>query len=86
LNSARNKLARRAATASAIHASNLIINDNEGDGDRGNNNSRLRSGTTGSSYDATDYSLVEQQMINEAMRLSLLDEEERKRKAERDKM
>ncbi|CCG22556.1 transcription factor [Candida orthopsilosis Co 90-125] len=88
LNSARNKLARRAATASAIHASNLIINDGEGEGsgsNKGNSNSRVRSSTMGSSsYDATDYSLVEQQMINEAMRLSLLDEEERKRKAERD--
>ncbi|KAI5954741.1 SIP5 [Candida theae] len=84
LNSARNKLARRAATASAIHASNLIINGDEGQGpssNRGSENSRARSGTTGSSYNATDYSLIEQQMINEAMRLSLLDEEERKRKA-----
>ncbi|KAI5969118.1 SIP5 [Candida margitis] len=86
LNSARNKLARRAATATAIHASNLIIEgDNEGsENHRGSNHSRIRSSTVGSSsYDATDYSLVEQQMINEAMRLSLLDEEERKRKAER---
>ncbi|KAG5421873.1 SIP5 [Candida metapsilosis] len=85
LNSARNKLARRAATASAIHASNLIIHDDEGQGSSSNrgNNPRARSGTTGSSYDATDYSVIEQQMINEALRLSLLDEEERKRKAER---
>ncbi|CAI5757814.1 unnamed protein product [Candida verbasci] len=59
LENSRNKLARKAATASAIHASNLII-DNRSSGNAG------------------DY--IEQRMIEEAMRLSLIDEEERKRK------
>lgn len=54
LNSARARLARRAATASAIHASNLIIEENTHD--------------------------AEQRMIEEAVRLSLMDEEARKRK------
>lgn len=54
LNSARGKLARRAATASAIHASNLIIQENEHD--------------------------VEQRMIEEAVRLSLMEEEARNRR------
>ncbi|CCH43524.1 hypothetical protein BN7_3075 [Wickerhamomyces ciferrii] len=54
LNSARARLAKRAATASAIHASNLLIQNNEQD--------------------------VEQRMIEEAMRLSLMDEEARKRR------
>lgn len=55
LNSARAKLARRAATASAIHASNLIIQENQQD--------------------------AEQRMIEEAVRLSLMEEEARKRRA-----
>lgn len=54
LNSARAKLARRAATASAIHASNMIIQENQQD--------------------------VEQRMIEEALRLSLMEEEARKRR------
>lgn len=54
LNSARAKLAKRAAAASAIHASNMLIQQNEDD--------------------------LEQKMIEEAMRLSLLDEETRQRR------
>ncbi|CAK9438487.1 uncharacterized protein LODBEIA_P27110 [Lodderomyces beijingensis] len=73
LNSARHKLARKAAAATAIHASNLIIEGNT-------NNSRARSSTVGSN---SGYAAVEQRMIEEAMRLSLLDEEERRRKADR---
>lgn len=64
LTSARNKLARKAATATAIHALNLIINDRSSLApSRGNN-----------------LQLVEDRMIEEAMRLSIIDEEERKRK------
>lgn len=59
---ARSKLARKAATASAIHASNLLI--------PGENN-RQRS--------------FEDRLIEEAMRLSILDEEERKRKEAEEK-
>ncbi|KAI5960373.1 SIP5 [Candida pseudojiufengensis] len=72
LNNARNKLARKAATASAIHASNLIIENNNSTSNNilsSSNNRQL-----------TGYSQVEQRMIEEAMRLSLIDEEERKRK------
>ena len=86
LQSARSKLARKAATATAIHASNLIIDgsngQNGGGGASSSSNGRARSSTSGSG--ANDgFSIVEQRMIEEAMRLSLLDEEERKRKAER---
>lgn len=75
--SARNKLAKKAAAASAIHASNLLINSNEsssrqaGDGRRWANSANqqhLRS--------------VEDRMIEEALRLSIIDEEERQRRAE----
>lgn len=55
LNNARAKLAKRAAAASAIHASNMLIQSNENE--------------------------IEQKMIQEAMRLSLLEEESRKRRA-----
>lgn len=89
--SARNKLARKAATASAIHASNLLLDEN---GNRGSgssshggtsrrrhnsNSSRARSNTVGSNTNG--YAIAEQRMIEEAMRLSLIDEEERKKKA-----
>lgn len=68
--SAKNKLARRAAAASAIHASNLII---DGDQTRPNPAPRQRGGQT--------YNAIEERMIEEALRLSLLDEEERRRRA-----
>ncbi|EMG47841.1 SIP5 Protein SIP5 [Candida maltosa Xu316] len=81
LNSAKSKLARKAATASAIHASNLIINEESSNsvnsGRRNRGDGRNRSNTDGSN----GYAAVEQRMIEEAMRLSLIDEEERKKKA-----
>ncbi|KAH3673216.1 hypothetical protein WICMUC_003834 [Wickerhamomyces mucosus] len=52
--SARAKLAKKAAAASAIHASNLLVNETE--------------------------QQIEERMIEEAMRLSLIDEETRKRR------
>ncbi|ODV65039.1 hypothetical protein HYPBUDRAFT_153944 [Hyphopichia burtonii NRRL Y-1933] len=64
--SARNKLARKAATASAIHASNLIIPGEH----QSNNGSSTRNQTQS----------MEERMIEQALRLSLLDEEQRKRK------
>lgn len=63
LTSARNKLARKAATASAIHASNLLIDDAMP--------RQLRTSYVNS---------LEDRMVQEAMRLLLLDEEERQRK------
>lgn len=63
LASARSKLARKAAAANTIHASNLIINEGS---------SALRPGILDS---------LEDRMVEEAMRLSLLDEERRKKKA-----
>ncbi|ODV81398.1 uncharacterized protein CANTADRAFT_35366, partial [Suhomyces tanzawaensis NRRL Y-17324] len=74
LTSARNKLARKAATASAIHASNLLIQ-----GDEEPRQGRRRATTNGSSSHLRS---AEERMIEEALRLSLLDEEERQRKAE----
>lgn len=75
LASAKSKLARRAATASAIHASNLIVDDGSGtsagNGSRGQNND-----TQNLRY----LQLIEDRMIEEAMRLSLADEEERRKK------
>lgn len=94
LNSARSKLARKAATASAIHASNLLLDEEGGASSRGggasgngrrrndSNSSRARSSTTGSN--SNGYAAVEQRMIEEAMRLSLIDEEERKKKASKE--
>ncbi|RCK56623.1 Protein SIP5 [Candida viswanathii] len=91
LNSARSKLARKAATASAIHASNLLLDENGGGGSSSrtasgsggrrrndSSSSRARSSTVGSN---NGYAAVEQRMIEEAMRLSLIDEEQRKKKA-----
>lgn len=81
LSSARSKLARKAAAASAIHASNLIINpDTEmPEYDTG----RRRRNTVGASYDNGYHEqarTVEDRMIEQALRLSILDEEERRRK------
>lgn len=68
LASAKSKLARKAATASAIHASNLIINE----GNSGNSNNRNAQ---------LQYLLsLEDRMIEEAMRLLILEEEERAKK------
>lgn len=67
LTNARNKLARRAATASAIHASNLLLDDNSSSGNSGRRRNREQT--------------YEDRMIEEALRLSIIDEEERKRKA-----
>ncbi|SGZ47469.1 CIC11C00000002017 [Sungouiella intermedia] len=65
LASAKSKLARKAATASAIHASNLILD--EGSGSRESQQQYLMS--------------LEDRMIEEAMRLLILSEEERSRQA-----
>lgn len=75
LASARNKLARKAATASAIHASNLIMNADEDS--YSPSDSRRNVGSSALSN-------VEQRMIEEALRLSLLDEEERRAKERRE--
>ncbi|GEQ66950.1 hypothetical protein JCM33374_g613 [Metschnikowia sp. JCM 33374] len=73
LASAKSRLARKAAAASAIHASNLIIRD-EG------SSSRNAQGQN------TDYIMsLEDRMVQEAMKLSLLDEEERLAKEQREK-
>lgn len=72
LASARSRLARKAATASAIHASNLIL---PGEGAT----SRLLLLQPNQLYLVS----LEDRMIEEAMRLLLLDEEERRAKARR---
>lgn len=72
LASAKSKLARKSAAASAIHASNLIINPStdlaEYDTRRRNSNSNTR------------FQTIEDRMIEEALRLSIIDEEERVRR------
>lgn len=87
LASSRNKLARKAATASAIHASNLLISsdDNSSKNSSNTNGDRIRRFSNDSVIRSSRYSQlqsVEQKMIEQALRLSILDEEERKRKAE----
>lgn len=102
--SARNKLARKAATASAIHASNLILPDQATSSNETGSQARRRSShdthnnnrthsshsnNHSSSYSSNSHGgsnsqlhSVEERMIEQALRLSLLDEEERKRKAQ----
>lgn len=89
LASARNKLARKAATASAIHASNLLISGDNNNSESSNNSSgdrnRRASHENGGRSTTARYNQlqsVEERMIEQALRLSILDEEERKRKAE----
>ena len=72
LSSAKSRLARKAAAASAIHASNLIIN-NEG-----------ISASPGQSQNPAYLMLLEDRMIEEAMKLLLLEEEERLAKRDRE--
>ncbi|RLV96270.1 Protein SIP5 [Spathaspora sp. JA1] len=93
--SARNKLARKAAAASAIHASNLLISDNNdssgnidetGTRRRGSNEGARRrrdtAGSTSSGLNNSNLRSIEDRMIEEALRLSIIDEEIRKKKAE----
>lgn len=74
--SARNKLAKKAAAASAIHASNMIINANESSSRQANNGRRWTNPAN-----QLHLRTVEERMIEEALRLSIIDEEERQRKA-----
>lgn len=64
LQAARSKLQKKNATASAIHTSNLLL---------GNDTS------AGNASTSNDTSQLEQQMIEQALRLSLIDEENRKK-------
>ncbi|EGW35310.1 uncharacterized protein SPAPADRAFT_58532 [Spathaspora passalidarum NRRL Y-27907] len=89
--SARNKLARKAATASAIHASNLIISDSTESASgvtddtrrrRGSGETGRRRGNTAGSASNSNLRSIEDRMIEEALRLSIIDEEIRKKKAE----
>ncbi|KAM3122629.1 hypothetical protein CJJ07_003079 [Candidozyma auris] len=75
LASAKSKLARRAATASAIHASNLIVDD-EGSS---------RGQSSSDSQNLRYLQSIEDRMIEEAMRLSLAEEKARRKKQEREK-
>lgn len=80
LASAKSKLARRAATASAIHASNLIVDDGSGGSASRNQNSSDSSNNNNNNQNYRYLQSIEDRMIEEAMRLSLADEEERKKK------
>lgn len=63
LASAKSRLARKAATASAIHASSLIVTGNGGEGNQ------------------LFIDSLEDKMLEEALRLSVLEEEERRKKS-----
>lgn len=71
LANAKSKLARKAAAASAIHASNLIINPST---DLAEYDTRRRNSNT------SRFQTIEDRMIEEALRLSIIDEEERVRR------
>ncbi|KAK6460921.1 transcription factor [Scheffersomyces coipomensis] len=84
LTSARNKLERKAATATAIHASNLLLNGDE-DSSRSRSNSNImmtNSNRNSANSHLVQLQTVEDRMIEEALRLSIIDEEERKKKVE----
>lgn len=78
LASARNKLSRKSAAANAIHASNLIVNPNTDELEYDTRN-RRRSSTGRSQFQS-----VEDRMIEEALRLSIIDEEDRKKKLKKE--
>lgn len=73
LASAKSRLARKAAAASAIHASNLIIND------------PTTSSNNATNQNPRYITTLEDRMIEEAMKLLLLEEEERLAKEQKDK-
>ncbi len=78
---ARTKAARRSAAATALHASSLIVGDSTGSHLGGGRSSLLKRHDSGSrALNKKEQLDIEQKMIQEAMRLSLLDEEERKMK------
>lgn len=70
---ARTKLARRSAAATALHATSLLRNDEPGSRRHAGTGSR---NTGAGSFNRQEH--LEEMLIEEAMRLSLLDEEERK--------
>lgn len=76
--SARTKMARRSAAATALHATSLIGNTNVRMDSVGSSNAG-HSGN-GRYVSRQEQEGIEQRMIEEALRLSLLDEEERKMK------
>lgn len=69
---ARTKLAKRSAAATALHASSLIANPH------GSGRSGRLGGRRTSAYNRQEQEHLEEMLVEEAMRLSLLDEEERK--------
>ena len=82
LNSARNKLARKAATASAIHASSLIVDPIEDCSRR--RQSLTDNYNTREAYNDDNLRNMEEKMIEEALRLSIKDEELRRKNIKED--
>ncbi|KAG7865893.1 hypothetical protein KL918_003881 [Ogataea parapolymorpha] len=78
---AKSKLARRSAAATALHASSLIYDRDES---QHTYTSRLersyRRSDSSNGNDHNSHTSIEERMIEEALKLSLLDEEERKLK------
>ena len=88
LNKERQRLARRSANATAIHVSNQLVNPeyavsgNQGSptrrGSAQNSRATSNSGTRRSQRQGKSIEELENQMVQEAIRLSLKDEEQRK--------
>lgn len=80
--SMRAKLARRSAAATALHASSLIVEDPATNSTQRSSSSTIAGNTNAGSrgLNRQERMDIEQKMIEEAMRLSLLDEQERKMK------
>lgn len=80
---ARTKMARRSAAATALHATSLLENDEPGylerHAQRNSHANRCRN-QGAQSYQQQQQQQLEERLIEEAMRLSLLDEEERQLK------
>ncbi|KAG0685186.1 hypothetical protein C6P40_004909, partial [Pichia californica] len=75
---ARTKLARRSAAATALHATSLITNSNINSNHLQSNESGYRNRNRSDNNSSHNRQQLEEMLIEEAMRLSLLDEEERK--------
>lgn len=78
---ARTKMARRSAAATALHATSIMDNDEPGYAERhGQRNNRGNRHSSRAPRSYQQQQQLEERLIEEAMRLSLLDEEERQLK------
>lgn len=75
--SARAKIARRSAAATALHATSLLTEEENANGDTGGRRRHSHRSHARNGHTYEEQQLLEERLIQEAMRLSLLDEEER---------